>query len=119
MCPYFYLFSQKSLEVAGFGGEKWVLDAVFGVGFEAEIELVLGDLCCPDAIRLMVLGWSGSDLAAKTYLEIDLFLGFFVGFLPDLWGFWEDFVSQVGILAESEIWCRAGSVPKCEFSRSF
>jgi hypothetical protein len=63
-----------------FGGENGVLDVVFGVGFEAEIELVLGDLCCPDAIRLMVLGWSGSDLAAKTDLEIDLFLGVFVGF---------------------------------------
>jgi hypothetical protein len=27
-----------------FGGEKWVLDVVFGVGFEEEIEPVLGDL---------------------------------------------------------------------------
>jgi hypothetical protein len=83
-----------------FGGEKWVLDAVFGVDFEAEIELVFGDIGCSDAILLVVSGWPGSDLVAKSDPEIDLFLVFFVGFLPDLCGFWENFVSQVGILSE-------------------
>jgi hypothetical protein len=48
-----------------FGGEKWVLDAVFGVGFEAEIEPVLGDIGCQDATRLVVSGVAGSDLAEK------------------------------------------------------
>ena len=70
-----------------FGGEKWVLDAVFGVGFEAEIEPVLGDLGCPDATRLVVSGCHGSDLAAKSDLEIDLFLVFFVGFCRICVGF--------------------------------
>jgi hypothetical protein len=70
-----------------FGGEKWVLDAVFGVGFEEEIEPVLGDLGCSDATLLVISGWFGSDLGRKSDLEIDLFLVFFVGFLPDLCGF--------------------------------
>ena len=63
------------------------MDVVFGVDFEAEIELVLGDLGCSDATRLVVSGVAGSDLAAKTDLEIDLFLVFFVGFCRICVGF--------------------------------
>jgi hypothetical protein len=70
-----------------FGGEKWFLDVVFGVGFEAEIEPVLGDLDCPDATRLVVSGCHYSDLAAKSYPEIDLFLVVFVGFCRICVGF--------------------------------
>jgi hypothetical protein len=70
-----------------FGGENGVLDTVFGVGFEAEIEPVLGDLGCPDAILLVVSGLPGSDLVVKSDPEIDLFLVFFVGFCRIYVGF--------------------------------
>jgi hypothetical protein len=56
---------------------------------------------------------------AESDLEIDLFLMFFVGFCRYLCGFVEDFVSQVGILSEPEIWGRAGSGPKCGFRGGF
>jgi hypothetical protein len=80
MCPYFYLFSQKSLEVVGFWRRFSGFGCCFWGGFEAEIEPVLGDLGFPDAIWLVVSGWAGSDLVAKSDPEIDLFLGFFGGF---------------------------------------